>query len=89
MVIEPGVEVNPVVHTTAPKTHTRNVQLRQERDADTQIGSGMLLGQATGRRQRQAGLVHVNLAIGARTRCAGTAQAEELAQGSCACCRGV
>lgn len=58
MVFEPGVEVNPVVHTTPSKTHTRHVQLRQERDADTEIGGGMLLGQTAGRRQRQAGFFH-------------------------------
>lgn len=58
MVFEPGIEVNPVVHATPSKVNTRHVQLRQERDANTEIGSGLFFGQTAGRRQGQAGFFH-------------------------------
>jgi hypothetical protein len=58
MVIEPGIQVNPVVDATTPDPHVRHVELRQQSDPDAQVDRRLFLRQAAHGRQRQVGLVH-------------------------------
>jgi hypothetical protein len=58
MVIEPGIEVNPVKDASPPDPNERHVQLRQQGGPDAQVDRRLFLGQAAHRRQRQVGLVH-------------------------------
>ena len=57
MVIEPGIEVNPVVDATTTDSNVRHVQLRQQRDPDAQVDRRLFLGQAAHGRQWQVGLL--------------------------------
>jgi hypothetical protein len=58
MVIEPGIEVNPVVDATTADSNVRHFKLRQQRDPDAQIDRRLFLGQAAHGRQRQVGVAH-------------------------------
>src|SRR5579862_20667 len=50
---EPGVEVNPVVDAAPAKLDARDAQLGKERDADAEIGSGLILAEDTSLGQPQ------------------------------------
>lgn len=43
MVIEPGIEVNPVEDLTPPQANAGHAQLRQKRHADPQVNRRLLL----------------------------------------------
>ena len=58
MVIEPGIEVNPVEDLTPPQTNAGHAQLRQERDADPQVNRRLFLRQTPDDRQRQVRVFH-------------------------------
>jgi hypothetical protein len=58
MVIEPGIEVNPVIDAAPTDPHMRHVELRQQGDADAQVDRRLFLGQAAHGRQGQAGVLH-------------------------------
>ncbi len=58
MVIEPGVEVNPVEDLSPPEADAGHVELSQERDPDPQIHRCLFSGQAADDRQRQVRIVH-------------------------------
>jgi hypothetical protein len=58
MVIEPDIEVNPVVNATTTDANVRHVQLRQQRDPDAQVDRRLFLRQTAHGRQRQVGIVH-------------------------------
>ena len=51
--IEPGVQINAVVHAAATKLDERNPQLGKQRDADPQVGSGLFPREAAHSRMRQ------------------------------------
>lgn len=58
MLIEPGIQVNPVVHAAATEFHVGHIQLREQRDPDAQILGGLFLRQTAHGRQRQAFVFH-------------------------------
>lgn len=58
MFVEPGVQVKPVINTASSEAHIRHIQLRQQRDPDTEVISRLFLGQTTNRGQRQAFFFH-------------------------------
>jgi hypothetical protein len=58
MVIEPGIEVNPVIDAAPSDANERHVQLRQQGGPDAQVDRRLFLRQAAHRRQRQVGIVH-------------------------------
>lgn len=58
MVIEPGIQVNPVKDQAPTEADARHVQLRQQRDADPQVDRRLFLGQAPDGRQWQVRFVH-------------------------------
>ena len=53
IVFEPGIQVNPVVHATAPELDARHPQLGQQRDADPEIECRLLLAEDSCFRQPQ------------------------------------
>jgi hypothetical protein len=58
MLIEPGVQVNPVENQAPAQAKARHAQLDKQRDPDAQVDGGLLLRQAAHGRQRQIRLVH-------------------------------
>lgn len=58
MLIEPGIQVNPVKDATATELYVGYFELRKQRDSDAQILSCLLLGQTAHGRQRQGVLFH-------------------------------
>jgi hypothetical protein len=46
IVVQPGIEVNPVVEAAATEADDRNMQLVEERQADAQVLRGLLLSEA-------------------------------------------
>lgn len=58
MFIEPGIEVNQVKDRATAQTDARHMQLRQQRDTDSQVDRRLFLRQTTHGGQRQVGLVH-------------------------------
>jgi hypothetical protein len=57
MVIEPGIEVNPVVDAASADPNVRHVELSQQRDPDAQVDRRLFLGQTAHGRQWQVGLL--------------------------------
>ena len=53
MLVEPGIQVNLVVHAPAPELHARHIETGEERHADREVGRGLLGGQAARRWERQ------------------------------------
>lgn len=43
MLVEPGVQVNPVIDTAPSETHMGHVQLRQQRDPNAQVQGRLFL----------------------------------------------
>jgi hypothetical protein len=58
MVIEPGIEVNPVEDLTPTQADAGHAQLRQERDPDPQVNRRLFLRQTPDDRQRQVRVFH-------------------------------
>ena len=58
MFVEPGIEVNAIPHAPTAQAHARHPELIEQRDADPEIGGGLVLRQTPGRRQRQARVLH-------------------------------
>ncbi|SET61731.1 hypothetical protein SAMN05216326_1455 [Nitrosomonas marina] len=58
IILYPGIQVNPVIQSTAAQLDGRNVQFTEQCDADTEVGRSFLLGQKTHRRQWQANVIH-------------------------------
>ena len=61
MVVQPGIEVNRVIHPAPPEADAGHAELIEQGDANTQVGGCLLLGQTARRRQRQTGGVHVRV----------------------------
>jgi hypothetical protein len=53
IVIQPGVEVNAVVHASTTEMNSRNAQLLEERRADAEVLGCLLLREAAGKWARQ------------------------------------
>jgi hypothetical protein len=53
MLVEPAIQVNLVVDAAAPEPHARHLEIGEERDADPQVGRGLLGGEAARRGERQ------------------------------------
>ena len=58
MVVEPGIQVNLVVHAPTAEKHAGDAELIEQGGTDPQIGGSLVFGQAPRRRQRQARVVH-------------------------------
>lgn len=58
MFIEPGIQVNAVVHAAPAEPDAGHIELSQQRQPDAEIQRGLLLGEAAHGGQRQVGLVH-------------------------------
>jgi hypothetical protein len=58
MFIEPRIEVNPIKDQATTQADARNVQLREQRDADPQVQRRLFLRQTPNSRQRQVRRVH-------------------------------
>ena len=59
MFFEPCVEVNTIVDTTAAEFDARNIELLEQRDADTEVCRCLFLRKATYRRQREIHRFHL------------------------------
>jgi hypothetical protein len=53
MLVEPGVQVNFVVHTPAPELHVRHVEIVEQGHADREVGRGLLGREAARGRERK------------------------------------
>jgi hypothetical protein len=42
MLVEPGIQVNSVVHAPASELHAGHVEIGEERYADSEVGRGLL-----------------------------------------------
>ena len=58
MVIEPGIQVNPVKDQAPTQADAGDAQLHQQRDTDPQVHRSLFLRQAPHGGQRQVRLVH-------------------------------
>src|SRR5690349_13766565 len=58
IVVQPGVEVNAVVHAPPPEPYRRDPELAQERYADAEIIGGLFLSQTTRQRTREGRAFH-------------------------------
>ena len=45
MLVEPGIQVNLVVHAPAPELHVRHVEIGEQGHADREVGRGLLEGE--------------------------------------------
>lgn len=59
MLVEPGVEVNTVVHKSSPQPNWHNAKPREERAANAKIGGGLLARQASGWQEWQSSIIIV------------------------------
>ena len=58
MVVKPRIQVNPVVNAPAAELHERQIELREQRDPDSQVRRGLIGGQATRSGQGQRFGIH-------------------------------
>jgi len=72
IVLKPSIQVNHVPHRAPAKLDGRRPELEEEGHADAEIGSGLFLGEAADRGERQAGVVlHAAMVVTVeRRRCA-------------------
>jgi hypothetical protein len=58
MIVQPGVQVKPVINAATTKTNFWHIQLSQQRDPDAEVNSRLFFGQTTNRGQRQTYFIH-------------------------------
>jgi hypothetical protein len=58
IVIQPGIEVNPVIDPAATEVNSGNAERLKQRYTHAEIVSGLLARQATGKRAGEDRLVH-------------------------------